>query len=189
MPVINPYDPPKSEVAPPHEASTTNPNANFLSSAWRSVIVTKQPWVFMLFIGSMLVSYFFAFMTWREMRLENGLPDPRRATLSGWITSILVTLGLAAIFQASWFIRAKVNWGVAKRLSFGLLSYMLVAVVAGCSILAITKIWVGLTYYHEFCPAMKACFLMVGIHIIGLLFWLPIHLLLWGLPTNANTPA
>ncbi|MBK8793269.1 MAG: hypothetical protein IPN59_08935 [Holophaga sp.] len=135
-----------------------------------------------LFASSFLVSYFFAFMSVHELRLENGQSDPRNPTFLGWIMTLVVTVQSALLLAYSWRIKLRKPWSLVGRAGFGAITYIGIVSLAALSIFIVTKTWIKLTYFAEFSPAMKGGLLSVGVHIIGFLFWLPAHLLLWCIP-------
>jgi len=150
---------------------------------------TGAYWVLALFVCCFLVSYFFAFMSVNELRLENGQSDPRNPTVLGWVMTVLVSIQSSVLVFFTWRIKEGRLLSLGIRAAVGLVSFIGVVAVAGLSLFIITTVWLKLTYFSEFSPAMKGCYLSAGVHIIGFLFWLPAHLTLWCIPWKSPQPA
>lgn len=140
------------------------------------------PWVLILFVCSFLVSYFFALMSVHELRLENGQSDPRNPSLLGWVMTMVVSVQSAWLIVLTWRIKENNPLSLPARFGVGLVSFLGIVALAALSLSLITITWLKLTYVAEFSPAMKGCYISAGVHIIGFLIWLPVHLTLWCIP-------
>ena len=149
-------------------------------SSSRMVIRKPFPLVEVLFCSAFLVAHLTLIPTFG--RLPGGWHDPHSPTILGWLMSVAVSSGLAVLIHFAWLMREDKGWGAAKRLGYGLASFVMVFSIAFLAILAIRWILMRWGNWSDPSPALQAVLLTVGVHLLGMIIWLPIHLILWCIP-------
>lgn len=138
-------------------------------------------WQSALFVLVLLFTYWSCWMSISPSSANGNAPDPHDPTWIGWLLSALISALLVIVSGFAWSFRRGKAWRLSTRLWLGLGTY--VGLIAGAAMLILPiGIWVRLSQSSEVDPPMKAGILCFGIHLVALLFWLPLHLLTWALP-------
>lgn len=155
--------------------SSSNDAQNYIKHNIGKLLINS-----VLFVCSISIGYIILFLTTNSLDpIADRLKLP---TISGWLFSLLVSFILAFANHYAWVYRAWKGWKFRKRFLIGIISYVIIISIAGILIYSGTTIWLRVTYIAEFSPAMKARLLASGIHLAGLLVWLPIHMIAWSIP-------